>query len=61
MATLLDMAAALFALLSVVLLAYGAWLCLPLFQRRRPEDGPAPTSLRKRARSGSERFSASSK
>ena len=61
MATLLDLAAALFALLSVVLLAYGAWLCLPLFQRKRPEDGPAPTSLRKRARSESERFSASSR
>jgi uncharacterized membrane protein len=58
---LLDAMAALFALASVLLVAYGAWLCLDLFQRDPKADGSAPTSVRKRLRSVSERFSASSK
>lgn len=61
METLLDVAVALMALLSSVLLLYGAWLCIPPFQRKRSADGAAPTSLRKRVRSVSERFSASSR
>ena len=56
---LLDVMATLFALLSVLLVAYGAWLCMDLFQRDRKADGS--TSVRKRLRSVSERFSASSK
>jgi hypothetical protein len=60
METLLDIVVALIALLSAMLLAYGAWLCMSPFQRRRSADG-APISLRKRMRSVSERFSASSR
>ena len=61
MVFLLDVMAALFALLAVLLIAYGAWLCMDLFQRDRKADGSAPTSVRKRLRSVSERVSASSK
>jgi hypothetical protein len=61
METLLDAAIAFIALLCVMLLAYGAWLCLWPFQRKGRADAPAPTSLRKRARSTSERFSASNR
>jgi len=63
METLLDVGAALMALLCALLLVYGAWLCLPRFQRKRSADEPAPTptSLRKRVRSISERLSASSR
>lgn len=61
METLVDTVAALMALLSVALLAYGAWLCLPPLQRKRSAEAPAPTSLRKRVRSISERLSASSR
>jgi hypothetical protein len=60
METLVDAGAALMALLSAGLLVYGAWLCLP-FQRKRSAGEPAPTSLRKRVRSLSERLSASSR
>jgi len=59
MVFLLDVMAALFALLAVLLIAYGAWLCMDLFQRDRKADGS--TSVRKRLRSVSERVSASSK
>jgi hypothetical protein len=61
METLLDIGAALMALLCALLLVYGAWLCLPRFQRRRSADEAAPTSSRKRLRSASERLSASSR
>jgi hypothetical protein len=63
METLLDVGAALIALLCALLLVYGAWLCLPPRQRNRSADAPAPTptSLRKRVRSISERLSASSR
>lgn len=61
METLLDVGAALMALLSVLLLVYGAWLCLPRVQRNRSADEAAPTSSRKRRRSASERLSASSR
>ena len=60
MEILLDAVAALFALLGVMLLVYGAWLCLWPFQRRRSADA-TPSSFRKRMRSVSERFSASSR
>jgi uncharacterized membrane protein len=60
METLLDVVVALIALLSTMLLVYGAWLCMPRFQRKRSPDGAA-ISLRKRMRSESERFSASSR
>ena len=60
METLLDVVGALMALLSVFFLVYGALLCLPWWlQRKRSADAPAPTSRRKRARSESDRFSAS--
>ena len=59
MAALLEVLAALFALLFVVFLAYGAWLCLPWVQRKPSAKGAAPTSLRKYLRSVSGRFSAS--
>lgn len=61
MVFLLDVMATLFALASVLLVAYGAWLCMDVFQRDRRADKSAPTSVRKRLRSVSERFSASSK
>ena len=61
METLLDALFALMSLLAAMLLAYGGWLCLAVPQRRRSEDAPAPTSSRKRVRSISERFSASSR
>ena len=61
METLLDVGAALMALVGVLLLVYGAWLCLPPFQRSRSADDAAPTSSRKRLRSASERLSASSR
>ena len=62
MEILLDAAIALVALLCVMLLVYGAWLCLSQrFQRERSVDAPAPTSLRKRLRSLSERLSASNR
>ena len=60
MDALLDVVGALMALLSVFLLVYGALLCLPWWlQRKRSVDAPAPTSRRNRARSESDRFSAS--
>jgi hypothetical protein len=59
METLLDAVAALIAALGVMLVVYGAWLCLWPLQRGRSVDAPAPTSLRKRVRSISERLSAS--
>ena len=61
METLLDAAATLIALLSAFLLVYGAWLCMAPLQRDRSADEAAPTSPRKRARSASDRFSASSR
>jgi hypothetical protein len=61
MEMLLDAAVVLIALLCAMLLAYGAWLCLRPIQRKRSADAPAPTSLRKRVRSLSERLSASSR
>lgn len=69
MEILLDAAIALVALACVMLLGYGAWLCLSQrfqrdpkeVQRERSEDAPAPTSLRKRVRSLSERLSASNR
>jgi|KBSSwiStaDraftv2_1062776.scaffolds.fasta_scaffold00600_31 hypothetical protein len=61
METLVDASVGLMVFLCVALLAYGAWLCLPPFQRKRSADEPAPTSFRKRVRSISERLSASSR
>ena len=61
METLVDVGVALLGLLSTLLLAYGAWLCIPPFQRKRSPDEAAPTSVRKRVRSVSERFSANSR
>ena len=61
METLVDASVGLMVFLCVALLAYGAWLCLTPFQRKRSADVPAPTSFRKRVRSISERLSASSR
>ena len=62
MEILLEAAIALVALLCLMLLAYGAWLCVSeRLQRGRSAAAPAPTSLRKRVRSVSERLSASNR
>ena len=61
MDTLVDTLTALMAILCVAFIAYGAWLCLPPLQRKRPAEESAPTSVRKRVRSISERLSASSR
>lgn len=61
METLVDAIGAVMALLCVGFIGYGAWLCLPPFQRKRSPELPAPTSVRKRVRSISERLSASSR
>jgi|KBSSwiStaDraftv2_1062776.scaffolds.fasta_scaffold53009_2 hypothetical protein len=61
MDTLVDALTIAMALLCVVFIGYGAWLCLPPLQRKRPAEASAPTSVRKRVRSISERLSASSR
>ena len=61
METWVEAGVVLMTLLCAGLLVYGAWLCLPPAQRKRPADEPAPTSLRKRVRSISERLSANSR
>lgn len=61
MDTLLDALTAVMALLCVAFIVYGAWLCLPPLQRKRSAEVSAPTSVRKRVRSISERLSASSR
>ena len=61
METLVDAGVVVMTLLCAGFLVYGGWLCLPSLQRKRPAAEPAPTSLRKRVRSISERLSASSR
>ena len=61
METLFDVLFAAVTLLCALFLLWGAWLCLPLPQRKSRADGAEPTSSRKRLRSASGRLSASNR
>ena len=61
MDALVDALTTVMAFLCVAFIGYGAWLCLPPLQRKRPAEVSEPTSFRKRVRSISERLSASSR
>ena len=61
METLLDALFAALALLCVLFLLWGGWLCLPSSQRGSRAGGAEPTASRKGLRSGSGRFSASNR